>query len=273
MRDCLTRDEPVLMGIVNVTPDSFSDGGLYFDAARAIEHGLKLKDEGAAILDIGGESTRPGATPVSAEEEIARVVPVLRGLKHCGAILSIDTRHAAVMRAAIAEGAGMVNDVSALTHDAESLAVARDSRVFVCLMHMKGNPRTMQEDPHYDDVFEEVFSFLKGRVEACRAVGIPVEKLCIDPGIGFGKTLEHNRTILSRLADFKALGVPVILGASRKRFIQAIDPGASVDKRLPGSLAACLAAYQKGVRLFRVHDVAETVQALKVFRAISEKIS
>ncbi len=261
-------NQPVIMGIVNVTPDSFSDGGLYLDPKQAIEHGKKLHREGAAILDIGGESTRPGAKPVSIDEEISRVVPVLEGLRETGAILSIDTRHAEVMKAAIGAGATFINDITALTHDPNSMEIARKSGAFVCLMHMQGTPETMQTDPQYDDVFAEVYAYLKARIEACVAAGISRDRLYIDPGIGFGKTLDHNLVLLKRVGEFQVLGVPVLLGASRKRFIEHIDPTAVNGARFPGSLAACLSAYNSGIRYFRVHDVAETVQALKVYASI-----
>lgn len=262
-------DAPVLMGIVNVTPDSFSDGGRFTDPAKAIEHGRRLAAEGAAILDIGGESTRPGADPVSAEDEQARVIPVLEGLRDSGAVLSIDTRNAATMRAALKAGAGMVNDISALTHDPDSLRVVADSDCLVCLMHMQGGPKTMQDSPRYGDVLKEVYDYLAGRIEASEKAGVNRSRLFIDPGIGFGKTQDHNITILKNMDYFRVLGVPVLLGASRKRFIEALCPGAGAQDRLPGSLSACVAAYVRGVRHFRVHDVAETAQALAVFRSIS----
>lgn len=261
-------DAPVLMGIVNVTPDSFSDGGRFIDPARAIEHGLRLAAEGAAILDIGGESTRPGADTIGVEEEQARVIPVLEGLKDSGALLSIDTRNAATMKAALRAGAGMVNDISALTHDPESLAVAADSDCLVCLMHMQGGPKTMQDAPVYKDALKEIYDYLAGRIEVCEKAGLNRSRLLIDPGIGFGKTQDHNITILKNLDYFRALGVPVLLGASRKRFIESLCPGAGPQDRLPGSLSACVAAYAKGGRHFRVHDVAETAQALAVFRSV-----
>lgn len=265
----LPPDGPILMGIVNVTPDSFSDGGQFLSPDKAIAHGRKLVEEGAHILDIGGESTRPGAAPVSLEEEIGRVLPVIKGLRDCGAMLSIDTRHAAVMDAALNAGAGMVNDVSALTHDPESLHVVAKAGCYVCLMHMKGDPKTMQDAPRYEDVFAEVYVYLENRIAACRANGIEMDRIIADPGIGFGKNLEHNLILLNRLADFESLGVPVMLAASRKRFIDAVSGGAAPDQRLGGSLAAAIAGYQRGARVFRVHDVAETAQALAVTSAIS----
>lgn len=267
----LNRNGPILMGILNVTPDSFSDGGQFLDAPKAIAHGLRMVEEGAHIIDIGGESTRPGSEPVSTEEELRRILPVIEGLKDSGAMLSIDTRHADVMQAAIAAGAGMVNDVSALTQDPRAMDVVAKAGVYVCLMHMQGDPRTMQDAPYYTDVFQEVFDYLKNRIEACRAAGIASGRIIADPGIGFGKTLEHNLSLLNRLNEFGALGVPVMLAASRKRFIEAVVKGAGTERRLPGSLAAAIAGYQRGARVFRVHDVAETAQALAVFKAIGRK--
>lgn len=257
--------DPILMGIVNVTPDSFSGDGK-LQAGAAIAHGLKLHREGAAILDIGGESTRPGAAPVTIDEEIRRVVPVIEGLRNCGAAISVDTRHAAVMEAALKAGATIINDVSAL-EGAGSLAVAAKSGAIVCLMHKKGEPQTMQADPRYDDVLNEVHNYLEGRITACTESGVSKDRLLVDVGIGFGKTLEHNLTLLKNIDHFASLGVPILLGVSRKRFIEALSPGVGADQRVPGSIAAVLAAYTKGVRYFRVHDVAETVQALTVFRA------
>lgn len=262
---------PILMGIVNVTPDSFSDGGLYLDTEKAIAHGLRLAAEGAQILDIGGESTRPGAAPVSVEEEQARILPVIRGLKDAGALISVDTRHAATMRAALEAGAGMVNDITALAGDPDSLAVVASSGARVCLMHMKGAPETMQDAPVYGDVFQEVYDFLAARIDACLRAGVNRNRIIVDPGIGFGKDLGHNITLLNRLGDFGSLNVPLLLGASRKRFIETIHPTAVSGQRLPGSLAAILSAYNKGIRAFRVHDVAETMQALAVYRSILDK--
>lgn len=262
--------DPVIMGVINVTPDSFSDGGQFLDHQRAIEHGMRLAAEGAAILDIGGESTRPGANPVSIDEEIGRVIPVINGLRNSGAILSVDTRNAETMRAAVAAGASMVNDVSALTHDPKSLSVVAELGISVCLMHMQGDPQTMQAAPHYDNVVQEVFDFLKSRIDACRAAGVAQDKIIIDPGIGFGKTLEHNISLLQNLDKFQSLGCPVLLGVSRKSFISKImNSSAPADTRLPGSLAAAVWGLQKGARIFRVHDVAETKQAFAVWQAIS----
>lgn len=262
---------PVLMGVINVTPDSFSDGGKFLDHARAIEHGMRLVSEGAAILDIGGESTRPGSNPISVDEEIARVIPVIEGLRNAGAVLSIDTRNAATMRAAVAAGASIVNDISALTHDAEALSVVAGLGISMCLMHMQGNPQTMQADPHYDNVVEEVYDYLSSRINACIAAGVAQNKIMIDPGIGFGKTLEHNIKLLQNLDKFQSLGCVILLGVSRKSFISKIMNGdAPPDARLPGSLAAALYGYQKGAQIFRVHDVAETKQAFAVHAAITQ---
>ncbi len=261
--------EPVLMGIVNVTPDSFSDGGDFIDPSVAIEHGFRLAAEGAKILDIGGESTRPGAVPVTPEVEQKRVIPVLQGLRESGATLSIDTRNASTMRAALKAGASMVNDVTALSHDPESLSVVADNDCLVCLMHMQGTPETMQSAPVYKDVLREVYDYLARRIEICEAAGVNRSRIFVDPGIGFGKTLEHNLILLNNMDYFAALEVPVLLGASRKRFIESLCPGAGPKQRLPGSLSACIAAYAKGIRHFRVHDVAETAQALAVYRHIS----
>lgn len=265
------KSDFTLMGIVNVTPDSFSDGGRYLDPQKAIKHGLSLVAEGANILDIGGESTRPGSVAVAPEEEQKRVIPVLEGLRDCGAVLSIDTRNAATMKAALRAGAGMINDVSALTHDPESLSVAADSDCLVCLMHMQGDPKTMQDAPVYEDVVREVYSYLESRIAACEQAGMNRNRLVIDPGVGFGKTLEHNLSLLKNIDKFASLGTPVLLGASRKRFIDALCPSVGMENRLPGSLAACIAAYDKGVRHFRVHDVAETAQALTIYRHISRQ--
>ncbi len=259
---------PILMGVINVTPDSFSDGGRYFSADKAIAHGRKLVEDGAHILDIGGESTRPGAEPVSIAEELDRVLPVIEGLSGCGAVLSIDTRHAAVMAAALKAGAGMVNDVTALTHDTESMQIVAESGCHVCLMHMKGSPKTMQDAPRYEDVFAEIYVYLENRIAACRANGIQMNRIIVDPGIGFGKTLEHNLTLLNRLKDFESLGVPIMLAASRKRFIAALSRDADAAHRLGGSVAAAITGWERGARIFRVHDVAETAQALEVYSAI-----
>jgi dihydropteroate synthase len=260
---------PLVMGIVNVTPDSFSDGGQFLDPERAIAHGWHLIEDGADILDIGGESTRPGAQAITIAEEIDRVLPVIKGLKDSGVAISIDTRHAAVMRAALAAGAAILNDVSALTGDPESLAVGRDSDVPIVLMHMKGEPGTMQDDPRYDDVVMDIIGYLGDRIDACEAAGISRDRLIADPGIGFGQTVSHVLEVLESLAAFHALGVPVLLGVSRKRFIGAVDPRGKVGDRIGGSIAAALAGAARGAQILRVHDVRETVQTLTVAKAVS----
>ena len=264
----LALDRPRIMGIVNVTPDSFSDGGQFVVPEAAIAHGRALRAAGADILDIGGESTRPGAVPVSADDELKRVIPVIAGLQDCGVPLSIDTRRAAVMAAALDAGAAIVNDVSALTHDPDSPALAARCRAPVVLMHMQGEPATMQADPRYDYAPLDVFDYLEVRIAACVAAGIAPANIAVDPGIGFGKSVKHNLEILRRLSLFHGLGVPILLGASRKGFIGRLSPGESADRRLPGSLAAALAGVAQGVQILRVHDVAETAQALAVWQAI-----
>ena len=264
----LALDRPRIMGIVNVTPDSFSDGGLHASTQAAIAHGLQLAEEGADILDIGGESTRPGAEYVPAEEELRRVIPVIEGLRaRTEARISIDTRKAEVMRRAAAAGADILNDVSALTHDADALPVAAETGLPVILMHAQGDPRTMNDNPQYSDVVLDVFDYLEGRIAACEAAGIPRAKIVADPGIGFGKHLHHNVAVLSALSLYHALGVPVLLGASRKKLIDHISDVPNPRDRVPGSIAAALAGAAQGVQIIRVHDVAATRQALNVWRA------
>jgi len=264
----LSLDVSRVMGVVNVTPDSFSDGGDAFAPEAAVERGRELIALGADILDIGGESTRPGASSVSVDEEIGRVVPVISELKKLGSLLSIDTRHAEVMKAAVFAGVDIINDVSALEGDPEALAAASELGVPVILMHMRGQPDTMQHDPRYDDAAGEVRDYLIERVQACLKAGIPADHIAVDPGIGFGKTAEHNLQILNRIDEIVGTGRPVVLGVSRKSFIGKIAGEEDPKRRLPGSIAAALAAHAKGVRIFRVHDVGETVQALKVSDAI-----
>lgn len=257
------------MGIVNVTPDSFSDGGRHDTTAAAIAHGRRLIAEGADLLDIGGESTRPGAAAVDESHEIARVLPVIEGLRGAGVPLSIDTMKPAVARAAIAAGAAIWNDVAALTAPGAP-ETAAELGCAVVLMHMKGEPRTMQDDPRYDDVVGEVEAFLLARAQAAMAAGVARAKIWLDPGIGFGKTVDHNLALLAALPRLVALGYPVLLGASRKRFIATLDPlGKGADARLGGSIAAALAGAASGVDMVRVHDVRETVQALKVQSAVA----
>jgi dihydropteroate synthase len=258
------------MGVVNVTPDSFSDGGQYLDPAAAIRHGEELGRDGAEILDVGGESTRPGANPVDEAEELRRVVPVVEGLA-TGATVSIDTSKAAVAAAAIDAGAAIVNDVTALQGDAAMGGLCAERGVEVVLMHMPGNPRTMQDDPRYDDVVEDVGAFLASRVEFAVGAGIAEERIWLDPGIGFGKTLEHNLELLRRLAELRELGRPLVVGASRKSFIGKID-GSAVGDRIGGSLASAMLAAAEGADVLRVHDVGETAQALRVAGAILDPV-
>ncbi len=255
------------MGVVNVTPDSFSDGGETADANRAVARARALIASGADMIDVGGESTRPGARPVEPTEEAARVVPVIRALAAEGALVSVDTRHAAVMTAAVAAGARVINDVAALTEPG-ALAAAANGGAHVILMHMKGDPRTMQDDPRYDDVVGEVAAYLEGRIEACGRAGIPRERIAVDPGIGFGKTVAHNARLIAGLGRFKALGCPIVLGVSRKSFIAKLSRNEPPKGRLPGSLAAALAGVARGADILRVHDVAETRQALAVWEAV-----
>ncbi|HEY4031253.1 MAG TPA: dihydropteroate synthase [Caulobacteraceae bacterium] len=266
------RTGPQVMGIVNATPDSFSDGGRYLGAERAIEHGRRLLAEGADIIDIGGESTRPGAAPVSAEEEIDRILPVARALKAQGAVVSIDTMKPEVMRAAAAEGASLWNDITALGFSPQSAAVAAELGCEVMLMHMQGEPRTMQDNPVYEDVVREVCGFLQARAEAAMAVGVRREAIWVDPGIGFGKTLVHNLELLANLDRIRALGFKTALGVSRKRFLKAIDSTAvEADDRLGGSLAGALIGAEAQMDAIRVHDVRETVQALRTWSLVQAR--
>lgn len=259
---------PVVMGVVNVTPDSFSDGGRHYPTAAALEHAARLAEDGAAIVDVGGESTRPGAVAVDTAEELRRVIPVIEGLAGTLAIpVSVDTRNAEVMRQALAAGASMVNDVSALAAPGALEAVAA-SRAAVCLMHMQGEPATMQAAPRYGDVVAEVREFLQCRVGACQAAGIARDRLVIDPGFGFGKTLEHNLALLAGLPAIASDGLPVLAGLSRKRMIGTLT-GRGEGERLAGSLAAAVVAAMHGARIIRAHDVRETVDALAVLAAAS----
>ncbi len=265
----LRLDRPRVMGIVNVTPDSFSDGGAHFDTGAAIAHGLALAAEGADILDVGGESTRPGAEAVSVEEELRRTIPVVEALSRQLAIpVGIDTSKPEVMRAAVAAGAGMINDVFALRRDG-ALDVAAALGVPVVLMHMQGEPRGMQANPEYDDVVGEVHRFLAERVFAAEMAGIPRKRIVVDPGFGFGKTREHNLQLLAQLQRFTELGVPVLAGLSRKKTIGELTGRDDPRDRVHGSVAAHLVAAQRGAMLLRVHDVAATVDALKVWQAVA----
>jgi len=270
--DCRGRalrlDQPRIAGIINVTPDSFSDGGLHFDAGAAIAHGLRMVEEGADVLDVGGESTRPGADEVSANEEIARVVPVIEELaKQTSLPIAIDTSKPEVMRAAVAAGAGFINDVFALRRDG-ALDAAADLKVPVCLMHMQGEPRTMQQAPHYDDVVSDVRRFLAERIFACEMSGIDKKRIVVDPGFGFGKTLDHNLALLRALDQFAALGVPLLAGLSRKGMIGTLTGRGNPADRAAGSAAAALLAVQKGAAIVRVHDVAATRDALAVWQGV-----
>ncbi|MEM7499763.1 MAG: dihydropteroate synthase [Pseudomonadota bacterium] len=269
--DAMAMRRPAIMGIVNVTPDSFSDGGLYAQAGAAVAHGLALATTGADILDIGGESTRPGATPVPPDAEQARVLPVIEGLRAagCDLPLSIDTRHAATARAALAAGATLLNDVSAMLHDPAMPAVAAKAPA-LCLMHAQGDPQTMQRSPHYGDVLLDVYDFLEARLEAAEDLGIPRDRVLIDPGIGFGKTVAHNLALLRGLSLFHSLGAPILLGVSRKRFIGTIGGAETAAARAPGSLGAGLFALGQGVHVLRVHDVSETVQAVRLWHALAD---
>jgi dihydropteroate synthase len=264
----LSLSRPAIMGVVNVTPDSFSDGGDFFDPANAIAQGTALLEAGADILDVGGESTRPGADPVSPEEEIRRVVPVVRHFAGRGALVSIDTRHAAVMAAALEAGAAIVNDITGLTGDSESLDVVVRSAPPVILMHMRGEPRTMQQAPEYADAATDVYAYLAERVAACLDAGVRLENLCVDPGIGFGKTVAHNLEILRHTALFHGIGVPLLIGLSRKSFIGALSRREPPKDRLAGSLAGALASMGQGAQIVRVHDVAETYQARALWMAL-----
>jgi dihydropteroate synthase len=258
----------LIMGVVNVTPDSFSDGGRFLDADAAVEHALRLAAEGADILDIGGESTRPGAGPVGADEELRRVVPVIERLARGGqARLSIDTTKAGVARAALEAGASLVNDVSALRFDATMAALMAETGAGCCLMHMLGEPRTMQENPRYDDVVSDVKAFLEERLAFAVGEGIDEERVWLDPGIGFGKTVEHNLELLRRLDEIVAIGRPVVVGTSRKSFLGKLAGGRGEGERLPGTIATNVLALERGASVFRVHDVAQNADALAVAAA------
>ena len=267
----LTLDRPRIMGIVNVTPDSFSDGGRFDSVEAAVAHALTLAMEGADILDIGGESTRPGADDVSLQQELDRVVPVIEALAaRCEVPISVDTSKPEVMRAAVAAGAGMINDVYALRREG-ALEAAAELAVPVCLMHMQGEPRSMQADPHYDDVVGEVHRFLAERVFACEMAGIDKRRVVLDPGFGFGKTLQHNLLLLRQLSRFVDLGRPLLAGLSRKSMIATLTGREAAADRVNGSLAAAMIAAQNGASILRVHDVAATRDALCVLQAVAEQ--
>jgi dihydropteroate synthase len=259
--------DPLVMGIVNVTPDSFSDGGLFLDAEAAIAHGRELVAEGADILDVGGESTRPGAEPVGADEEIRRVIPVIEALAADGVRISIDTTKASVARRALQAGATIVNDVSAFRFDPELAGVVAEAGATCVLMHMLGEPRTMQRDPRYGDVVDDVRAFLAERLAFAVAAGIDETRVWLDPGIGFGKTIDHNLELLARLDEIVALGRPVVVGTSRKSFLGTITGRADASERVAGTIATNVLALERGARVFRVHDVAQARDALLVAAA------
>ena len=260
---------PVVMGVLNVTPDSFSDGGRFFDTAAAIRHGLRMAEEGAALIDVGGESTRPGAEPVGVQDELRRVVPVIEGLARAsGPVISVDTSKPEVMRAAAAAGAGLINDVRAL-REPGALEAAQRSGCAVCLMHMQGEPRSMQAAPAYQDVVGEVRAFLAERARACRTAGFAADRLLVDPGFGFGKTLEHNLTLLRRLPELGVDGLPLMVGLSRKSMVGKLT-GRAEGERLLGSVVLAAMAALAGARIVRAHDVAATVEALRVVAAVTE---
>ncbi|MFV0295587.1 MAG: dihydropteroate synthase [Hyphomicrobiaceae bacterium] len=264
----LPTDRPRIMGIVNVTPDSFSDGGSFASARAAIDHAFQLEEDGADFIDIGGESTRPGSDPVPVDEELRRVLPVIEGLVgKVRARISVDTRKAEVMRRAALAGVHILNDVSALGFDPNSLRVAAETRLPVVLMHAQGDPKTMQQAPHYQNVLLDVFDMLAARVDLCQRVGLPPDRLIVDPGIGFGKTVAHNLELMAGLSLFHSLGASILFGASRKRFIGALTGALDSADRLPGSLAAAISAAEQGAAIVRVHDVAETRQAFTIWEA------
>lgn len=266
----LDRERPLVMGIVNVTPDSFSDGGLTPDTERAIAHGVRLAAEGADILDVGGESTRPGSEGVSEAEELRRVIPVIAGLSERGHRVSVDTRKAKVMGAALEAGARMVNDVSALTHDPQALEAMAAASCPVILMHAQGDPKTMQLSPQYEDVALDVYDWLEARIEACMAAGIARSRIIADPGIGFGKSFRHNLDLLRQFALFHGLGVPLLMGLSRKAFIGALTGEKTAGERVHGSVGGALWSALNGAHVLRVHDVKATAAALAVASAAAE---
>lgn len=259
---------PYIMGVLNVTPDSFSDGGKFFNQNKAVDRAIQMVQEGADIIDIGGESSRPGAQPIEIEEEIRRVVPIVKALSGNVPWISVDTRNARTMFAVLEAGANIINDISALSHDRESVKVLSDSDALIILMHMQGTPIIMQDNPMYNNVIDDIFDELNKRISLCNAHRIENHRLIIDPGIGFGKKLNHNLVILRYIKKFFDLGMPVCLGSSRKRFIGEISGECSEGDRLAGSLSSVLWAFSQGVQIFRVHDVKETRQALDVWSAI-----
>ena len=269
-RFTLDMSRPVVMGILNVTPDSFSDGGDFFSLKHAEQHALEMYQQGASIIDVGGESTRPGARPVDEQEELDRVVPVIEKItSQIDIPVSIDTSKAMVMTEAVNSGASMVNDVMALAQPGAMEAVANmDDSIAVCLMHMQGKPRTMQDNPVYHEVVQDVYNFLQSRVQECVQAGIARNRLVIDPGFGFGKTLAHNIALLKHLAEFKKIGLPVLAGISRKSMLGSLLGDVPPDQRIDASVAAAVLAYERGAHILRVHDVKQTVDALKVVQAV-----
>jgi len=259
---------PAIMGIVNVTPDSFSDGGHFLEMEKAVDQARKLADEGAHILDIGGESTRPGADEVSAENEIDRIHPVFENLKPSAVMLSIDSRKSSVMQAAVNAGATLINDVTALEFDQQSKHVAKETDAFLCLMHSSADPKVMQDNPDYNHALFDVYDYLENRIQECEKLGIDRQKISIDPGVGFGKTLKHNLQLLKGLRFFHSLGCPVLLGVSRKSFIGKADREEEATDRVGGSISALLYGLKSGVQIFRVHDVAQTRQAIAIWQAV-----
>ena len=262
-------DRALIMGVVNVTPDSFSDGGRFIDPAQAVAHARALISEGADILDIGGESTRPGAKPVSVDEECARILPVIELLRDCGVPISVDTRHAQTMKAAIESGAAMINDVTALGGDQNSMKLVAESGLPVCLMHMQGEPQSMQDNPRYNNVVEDVLQFFDERIALCEENGITRESIIVDPGIGFGKNLEHNLTLLRNVSQMRKWGVTILIGVSRKRFIGELTGVKNADERDPGTIAASLQCVAQGAGIVRVHNVAAMRQALTVYENLT----
>ncbi len=267
----LDMGAPKLMGVLNTTPDSFSDGGRYTELDTARSHALAMVEAGADILDVGGESTRPGAAFVPAEEEIARTVPVIEALRDLRIPISIDTRKAAVAQAALDAGAAMLNDVSALSFDADMARVAAEAARPICLMHAQGDPKTMQDSPHYGDVLLDVYDYLAERVQLAEAAGIARERIILDPGIGFGKTAAHNLRLIGGLSLFHALGCPILLGVSRKRFIGTIGNQPQADLRGPGSVAVALHGLAQGVQIIRAHDMEPHAQAFALWRAVQDQ--
>jgi dihydropteroate synthase len=266
--DLSTLTPPQVMGILNVTPDSFSDGGLFMSAEKALQQALRMVLEGAAIIDVGGESTRPGAAAVTIQEELDRVIPIIESIhRHCDVIISVDTSKPEIMREAVKAGAGMINDVRAL-REPGALQAVKSAGVPVCLMHMLGEPRSMQENPQYADVVHSVKTFLQQRIDACMAEGIPEKTLLLDPGFGFGKTVDHNMQLVKRLSEFKILEKPILMGVSRKSSIGAVTDR-TANERLAGSIAMATLCCEHGANIIRAHDVAATVDAVKIFHAVN----